>query len=152
MSTPELNPKALRAYAVYFVVHFATLFLPALLLQVVTGERSLAQLGMAVSWGWGLYRLTTRFYRGQGRIPTLPEARQLALFSALFSAVLVTAARGTAVFLLTMNATDAPQVSLALLLTIEFFVTALVNFLVLTVYLLPFVQQRAYDIWRQRNG
>lgn len=151
MSSSELNPQGLRAYALYFVVHFAQVFIPALLLQLLSGERVIGSLGMALSWGWALYRLTVRFFRGQGRSPSAAEGRQLALYAALYSAILVTVVRGVAVLVLTYNSSTTSEVPLALLLAIEFMVTMLVNFLTLAVYLLPFVQERAFAAWRERN-
>lgn len=151
MSSPELNPQGLRAYAIYFVAHFAQVFIPALLLQVLSGERVVGSIGMALSWGWALYRLTVRFYRGQGRVPSAAEGRQLALYAALYSAVLVTLVRGVAVLVLTYNSSAVSEVPLTLLLAVEFMVSVLVNFLTLAVYLLPFVQERAFAAWRDRN-
>lgn len=151
MPISELNAKGLRAYSHYFVWHFAQLFLPMLGLQLLTSEPVVGQLGMGLSWGWALYRTMTRFFWGQGRAPTAAEGRHLALVAALYSAVLTTAVRGVIVAAMTYDAPGQPEVALSVVLAVEFLVTALGNTLTLVIFFLPFIQEQAFAVWRERN-
>lgn len=149
MTSPStLDARGTRAYATYFVAHLVPLMVLVQLVQASELPALVPQLLSGTAWALALWRLATRFYRGQGRIPSIPEVRSIALRAAIASALATTVLRCTA---LQMADSGVPLESMLLIGALLFVISALLNLLTLAMFLLPVLQERLYQAWLERN-
>jgi hypothetical protein len=147
MATAELDVRGVRAYALYTTFHL----LPGLVLEHLTlnilHDRMLASVVGILAWGYGLLKLATRFYRGQGRIPLSSEIRGIALKTSWHVAVVLTALR-----LLWPGFTENVDLLSQVLVAGFLLATTFIGYFpVLLIFLLPFVQGRLFESWSRRN-
>lgn len=160
MATSELRRKDLRSYGLYFAMYFAglTVIVDLLrmsgLVEALGLSASAAQvLGQSVVWATSLNRLADRFYSGQKR-PTLPsEAGYLAAAVAVLASGVDCASQVVLMNLgfMASNSASAAQNNPVVLFLMTFVGSFLVNLLMLRVFLLPAIQARLFDCWRQLN-
>ena len=147
MTTPELTPKDVKAYALYFLASFAPFYLAAIALQFAGAPASLAQLGQGVAWGYGLWNLTNRFFAGQRRVASQGEATGLAVRASVYTAIACTFMQVVAAsFIDGVAVFDAPHI-----LALGTLVSVALNFITLRVFLLASIQNMVFQRWSERN-